>query len=219
MSELTVEVRVGPPPGEVFGAIEDSVLLRRWFGAPPGGYRLVAEGDATPGEAFRVQLLDAQGTPFAQVGRVLEVMPGEGLVLEMGWEGGPLAGETTRATLKLHAHEGGTRVEVRQGPFQSQEALVAHQGYWEACLGRLARVVAGEAVPCLEEFWDEAEGYTGPLGVAAYAVLAGLREAGAPAEDIARVEELLYTHLPRLSEETAEILSTLVNARVRGTVV
>ncbi len=31
--------------------------------------------------------LGTMGRPFAQVGRVLEVVPGKGLVLEMGWKG------------------------------------------------------------------------------------------------------------------------------------
>jgi uncharacterized protein YndB with AHSA1/START domain len=216
MNELTLEVRMDQPPAEVFRALTEPILLWRWFGAPPGGYRLAAEGEDSPGEPYRVELVDAKGSPFAQVGRVLEVMPGEGMVLEMGWEGGPLAGSgTTRASIRLHPHEGGTRVEVRQGPFESEEALEGHQRYWEASLGRLARVAAGEAVPCLEEFWYEAEGYTGPLGVAAYTLLAGLREAGAPAEAIAQVEEVLYTHLPRLPEETAGMLAALLCARAR----
>ena len=218
MSELNIELRVSHPPEAVFRALEDPILLWRWFGAPPGGYRLGAQGDDAPGEPYRVDLLDARGQPFAQVGRIVEMMPGQGMVMEMGWEGGPLAGgKPTRASFRLYPHEGGTRVEVVQGPFESREALLAHEGYWEASLKRLARVVAGEAVPTLEEFWYESEGYTEPLGVAAYTVLAGLREAGAPAEAIAQVEEVLYTHLPKLPEETAGILTALLCARVRET--
>ncbi|MBN1204729.1 MAG: SRPBCC domain-containing protein [Myxococcaceae bacterium] len=216
MSELRVEVRVARPPGEVFAAIEDPFRLRRWYGAPPGCHRVGAEGDDEPGEPFRLNLIDEKGAPFAQRGRIVSVTPGEGVVLEMAWEGRNFGTETTRAAITLRPVEGGTSVEVRQGPFPSREAQEAHRVYWEANLGRLARVASGEAVPCFEEFWEESQGFIEPLGVAAYAVLAGMREAGATPEVIAQVEDTLYAHLARVPRETAEILGAVLRRRLNG---
>jgi uncharacterized protein YndB with AHSA1/START domain len=218
MSELVLEWQVPHPPEQVFEAIEDPFRMRRWYGAPPDGFRLGQEGDmAVGGGLFRLNLLDAKGAPVVQTGRILAVQPGRKLWLELTWEGGDFGGETTRATLTFQPAGGGTRIEVRQGPFSSPEVLAAHRAYWEATLGRLTRVAGGEAVPCFEEFWEESAGFVDPLGSAAYAVLAGLREAGAAPEVIASVEETLYTHLARLPEETARVLGAVLRTRLEGT--
>lgn len=216
MSELMMDVWVARPPLDVFEAIKDPFQLRRWYGAPPGAVRLGETGGENVGEPFRVNLLDEHGVPFAQVGRVLEVHPGEGVVLELAWEGGNLGHETTRASLMLRAQDDGTRIELRQGPFASPETLEANRAYWEACLGRLVRVASGEAVPCFEECWEESSGFVEPLGFAAYTVLAGMREAGAPPETLAQVEEALYTHLARLPEETARVLGAVLHERLKA---
>ncbi|MBJ6765038.1 SRPBCC domain-containing protein [Myxococcaceae bacterium JPH2] len=215
MSELRLEQRVAVPPSDVFAAMEDPFRLRRWYGAPPGGHRLGAEGDVGAGEPFRVHVIDARGERFTQSGRVLEVSPGAGLALEMTWDGGPYGREVTRASLRLHPEASGTRIEVHQGPFSDPRAMEAHREYWEANLGRLARVAAGEPVPCFEEFWEESQGFSGPLGAATHAVLAGLREAGAAPDVVAQVEDALYTHLARLPADVTIVLSAVLRARLR----
>jgi uncharacterized protein YndB with AHSA1/START domain len=214
MRELSVNLFVAQPPERVFAAFADPFQVRRWYGAPPGCHRTGADGEVAPGEQFRVNLLDAKGAPFAQTGTILAVEPGESLELEMAWEGGDLGQEATRASIALRPVDGGTRLEVRQGPFSSRVALEAHRAYWEFALGRLARVSAGEAVPCFEEFWEESRGFVGPLAAAAYTVLAGLRESGAPPEAVAQVEETLYAHLARLPKETSEVLGAVLRARL-----
>lgn len=214
MSELAMEWWVAQGPEQVFAAIEDPFQMRRWYGAPPGGQRLGEEGDVEGGEPFRVNLLDAKGASLAQIGRILEVYPRRGFLMELAWEGGDFGGETTRLSFTLHPAEGGTRIEIRQGPFSSPEVQEAHRAYWEVNVARLARVAAGEAVPCFEEFWEESSGFVEPLGMAAYAVLAGMREAGAAPETLARLEETLYAHLARLPEETARVLGAVLRARI-----
>ncbi|NBD10021.1 SRPBCC family protein [Corallococcus silvisoli] len=214
MSDLRMEWKLPAPPDQVFPAFERPALIRRWFGAPPGCHRTHAPDPGALGQPYRVGLRDAAGRAFTQVGCIMAVEPGQSLELEMDWEGGPVPPGRTRAVLTFHPEEGGTRLELRQGPFADDAARDAHRGYWEACLGRLARVVGGEPVPCFEEFWEESRGYVGPLAVAAYAVLAGLREAGAPKEEVARVEEVLYAHLSRLPEDTAAALGAVLQSRV-----
>jgi uncharacterized protein YndB with AHSA1/START domain len=168
------------------------------------------------GDSFRVNLLDVKGAPLALTGRVLAVKPGEVLWMQLAWDGGNFGPETTRASIILNADNGGTRIEIRQGPFLSPESHEAHRAYWEANVARLLRVVSGEAVPCFEEFWEESSGFVDPLGMAAYAVLAGMREAGAAPETLAQLEETLYSHLPRVSEETAKVLGAVLRARLNG---
>ncbi|MFL5357218.1 SRPBCC family protein [Archangium sp.] len=217
MSELAMEVWVARPPSAVFAAIKEPFQLRRWYGAPPGAVRLGESGGEPVGELFRVHLLDEHGKPFVQRGRVVEVLEDEGVVLELAWEGGGALGpEPTRASLMLRAQDDGTRIELRQGPFSSPEEQEAHRAYWELCLERLKRVVSGEAVPCFEECWEESSGFVEPLGMAAYAVLAGVREAGASPETLAQLEETLYTHLARLPEETARVLGAVLRERLKA---
>jgi uncharacterized protein YndB with AHSA1/START domain len=218
MSALEMERWVAQSPKQVFKAIEDPSQLRRWYGAPPGGVRLGEEGGEEEGEPFRVNLLDAKGAPFAQTGRILAVSPDEGLLMELAWDGGDLGRETTRVSLLLRPADGGTRIELHQGPFSSPESKEAHRAYWEANLGRLARVASGEAVSCFEEFWEESSGFVEPLGMAAYTVLVGMREAGAAPELLAQLEETIYAHLSRLPEETANVLGAVLRARLNGAI-
>lgn len=216
MSELSMDWWVAQSPEQVFAAIEDPFLMRRWYGAPPGGQRLGEEGDVEGGEPFRVNVLDAKGAPLVQTGRILKVHPGRGFLMELTWDGGDFGRETTRVSFGLEPGGGGTHIEVRQGPFSSPEVQEAHRAYWESNVGRLLRVVSGEAVPCFEEFWEESGGFVDPLGMAAYAVLAGMREAGAAPEALAQLEETLYTHLSRLPEETAKVLGAVLRERLKG---
>ena len=217
MSDLDLEWKLPVSPDAVFPAFEQPSLIRRWFGAPPGCHRTHAPDPGALGQPYRVVLRDAAGRSFAQVGCIMEAEPPRFLALEMDWEGGPVPAGRTRAELTFEpGDDGGTRLLLRQGPFADDAARDAHRAYWEACLGRLGRVVAGEAVPCFEEFWEESRGFVGPLGAAAYAVLAGLREAGAPPEAVSQVEDILYTHLSRLPEDTAAVLGSVLQSRVEG---
>jgi uncharacterized protein YndB with AHSA1/START domain len=216
MNELAMEVWVPKAPEEVFQlAFDDGLRMRRWYGAPPGCFRMGGEIASGPGDTYRVDLLDSEGTPFTQEGRLLEWDEGKGMMFDMRWMGGKMSGEKTLVTISLRPAEGGTRIEVRQGPFSSPELLEAHRAYWQANLGRLKRVTAGEAVPCFEEFWEESRGFIEPLGIAAYTVLAGLREAGAASEVISQLEETLYAWLPRVPEETAAVLGAVLRARLK----
>jgi uncharacterized protein YndB with AHSA1/START domain len=215
MSELMLEVQLAQSLDDVFAAFDDPFRLRRWFGAPPGSYRTGGDGSMAPGEPFRVNLVDAEGAPFAQVSRILSVTPGQGFEMEMAWEGGNLGREATRVSITLRASGEGTQVHIRQGPFPSPEVLEAHRAYWEHCLARLARVASGESVPCFEEVWEESLGFDEPLGMAAYTVLAGMREAGAPPEVIAQVEEALYAHLGRVADDTTAVLAAVLRARLK----
>jgi len=215
MSELVLEIQLAQSLNDVMAAFDDPFRLRRWFVGPPGSYRTGGDGTLVPGEPFRVELIDAEGQAFAQVSRLLSVVPGEGFEMEMAWQGGGMGRETTRAAITLRASKGGTRIHIRQGPFSSSEAQEAHRAYWEHCLARLARVASGEAVPCFEEFREESVGFDEPLGMAAYTVLAGMREAGAPPEVIAQVEEALYAHLPRVTDDTTAALAAVLRARLK----
>ncbi|MCY1074026.1 SRPBCC family protein [Archangium lansingense] len=213
---LELEWWVAQSPEQVFAAIEDPFQMRRWYGAPAGGHRLGEEGDVEGGEPFRVNVLDAKGAPLTQTGRILKVHPGRGFEMELAWNGGDFGYETTRLSFTLQPAEGGTRIEVRQGPISSHAVEDAHRAFWKANVGRLTRVASGEAVPCFEEFWEESSGFVEPLGMAAYTVLAGMREAGAAPELLAQVEETLYSHLSRLPEETAKVLGAVLRARLQG---
>ena len=71
-------------------------------------------------------------------------------------------------------------------------------------------------MPCFEECWEESSGFVEPLGMAAYTVLAGVREAGASPETLAQLEETLYTHLARLPEETARVLGAVLRERLKA---
>lgn len=218
MSEATetflMEHRLAHPPEAVFAACSEPELARRWWGAPPGYRRVGTAGTLAPGAKFRMDIRGPGGERVVLIGQLRDVVPGRALTMATRWSGGPLDGRTTTLTLTFEPDGAGTRLALRQGPFDDPRLLEGHRAYWAHTFARLERVLAGEVIPCFEELRDESRAFQDPLGVAAYAVLAGLRGAGAPAEAIAAVEATLYAHLPDLPEETCDLLADVLRARL-----
>ncbi len=214
MNELVLAHHFAHPLAEVFQACTEPEQARRWWGAPPGYRRVGTTGTLAPGAKFRMDIRGATGERVVLIGQLREVTQDRSLTVATRWSGGPLDGRTTTVVLTFAAEGAGTRLDLRHGPFDEDRLLEGHRAYWQHAFGRLARVLAGETLPCFEELLEESRAFQDPLGVAAYAVLAGLRAAGAPAETIAQVEATLYTHLAALSAEPYGMLADVLRARL-----
>lgn len=198
-----MKVILAGSPDDVVRAFTDPFRFRRWYAGPPGAVRVGAEGSL---DAFTIRFVDDAGRPFLQRGRIVELGPAR-IVVESRWTGGGLPRAKSRAVLTLGRSGKKTHLAVRV-----PKALAP---LWRANTGRLARLLAGEAPPCFEELADEAHGFEGVLGAAAWAVLAGMREGGASPRELARVEDALYTHLARAPEETQALLRAVLQSRTR----
>lgn len=211
---LLLERSFPHPLPRVFAACAEPGEARRWWGAPAGWRRVGAEGELAPGARFRMQVRGPAGERGVLVGTLREITPPVSLAIALRWSGGPLDGRATVVVLTFRAEEGGTALALRQGPFDDEPTRAAHRAFWEAGLDRLARLLAGEPTPCFEDLLDESRAFRDPLGVAAYAVLAGLRGAGAPGETIDAVERALYAHLPDLPPDAHGMLADVLRARL-----
>jgi uncharacterized protein YndB with AHSA1/START domain len=214
VSDLVYERDLPHPPEALFAALADPHAARRWYGAPPGCHRTGIAGAFAPGSQYRMDVMGPGGERFSQVGALVGMVPGRQVTVATRWDGGPLAGAQTQATMAFAPIPGGTRVTVTEGPLPEADRRDGHRAYWAACLDRLGRLLDGAGASCIEDFETEASAYPDPLGLAAYVVLAGMREAGAPAEAIADVEERLYTHLGALDDETAGLLGSVLRKRL-----
>ncbi|MDB5101016.1 MAG: activator of hsp90 ATPase 1 family protein [Cyanobacteria bacterium RYN_339] len=212
MTDLSIAFSLPDTPAAAFEALTNPLVLRCWYGAPPGYHRVALGGAFGLGKSLTMTSKNGLGEQVVHTLTVQALGPAEHAVLDLAWDGGPLANAT--ATLSFTADAAGTQVTVHQGPFATEADADAAAAFWRASFGRLARVLAGQTLSPREELANEIKAFHDPLGVAAYGVLVGLREAGAPPEAIASVEDTLYKHLAELPAETGDMIDGLMRARL-----
>jgi uncharacterized protein YndB with AHSA1/START domain len=140
-SDLSTEatVSIDAPTDAVWRAITTPELIERWF----LGVR--TESAWTVGSSI-VHRGEYQGKPYEDRGTILELEPGRRLV-HTHWS--PVSGLEDRpehhqvVTWELEAHEGGTRLTVRETNLPSEDAKAVSERSWPSALGALRDVVEG----------------------------------------------------------------------------
>lgn len=131
------------PPERVWAAWADPVQVAQWWG--PDGFETPLDSvvvELRPGGRFELLMRETRtGDEFPVRQEILEVSEPNLLVMrhEAVPEHGLLEPIVTR--LELHAHEGGTRLEVTGGPYPAEMGPNAEQG-WVEQLEKLARVLS-----------------------------------------------------------------------------
>jgi uncharacterized protein YndB with AHSA1/START domain len=122
---LTVVAEFDAPVARVWELWADPRQLERWWG-PPSHPATMEEHDLTPGGAVAYFLTGPDGGKSRGWWRVSSVDPPTSLEFVDGFadqDGTPIAGEpTTTIQVRLGAHDGGTRMEVRAS-FGSREQM------------------------------------------------------------------------------------------------
>jgi uncharacterized protein YndB with AHSA1/START domain len=130
-------------PEQVWQAWTDPAQVVHWWG--PDGFETPPDSvviELRPGGRYDLLMVDTRsGGEFPVRQEVLEVAPPELLVLchEPMPDHGMLKEIVTR--IELHAHEGGTRVEVTGGPYPAEMGAFAEQG-WGQQFDKLARLLS-----------------------------------------------------------------------------
>ncbi|MFF9210023.1 MULTISPECIES: SRPBCC domain-containing protein [unclassified Streptomyces] len=122
---LTLVADFGAPVEQVWQLWADPRRLERWWG-PPSYPATVEEHDLTPGGEVRYFMTGPEGEKYRGWWRVTTVTPPELLEFTDGFadeDGKPADSMPTMSVrVRLTAHEGGTRMEMRSA-FDSREQM------------------------------------------------------------------------------------------------
>lgn len=147
MSEATRSVRLHrvlrAPADRVYRAFLDPDALVKWL--PPHGFTAkVHEMDARVGGRHRMSFTNfTTGTSHSFGGRYLELTPGERIRYTDRFDDPNLPGEM-EITVTLRKVEGGTELEIVQGPLPEMIPLESCYLGWQESLTLLAQLVEAE---------------------------------------------------------------------------
>jgi len=147
MSDATRSVRLHrvlrAPADRVYRAFLDPDAMVKWL--PPHGFTAkVHEMDARVGGSHRMSFTNfTTGTTHSFGGRYLELTPGERIRYTDRFDDPDLPGEM-EITVTLRKVEGGTELEIVQGPLPEMIPVESCYLGWQESLTLLAQLVEAE---------------------------------------------------------------------------
>jgi len=141
--QLCIERTLPAPRSLVYRAFTEPERMLQWFG-PHGFVATLAQLDVRAGGAWRGGMRGPDGKERIASGVYREVVPEQLLVFTYAWETDGRRGHETLCRVELSDLADGrqTRLIFRQGPFETSEAAVGHQGGWREAFEKLASKVA-----------------------------------------------------------------------------
>jgi len=140
---LELSCVVDAPAEQVFALLTEPGQLRRWWG--PHGFTVErADVDLRVGGAYRLTMRPPTGEVFHIAGEYVEVVRPARLVMTFRYEEPTPDDRETVVTLVLAAAGAGTRVDLGQGAFATQERLELHRGGWTDSFDRLRATAAAD---------------------------------------------------------------------------
>ncbi len=131
---LTMKRRLNANPAEVYQAWTDPELLVRWFG-PENVVAQEAEIDPHVDGAYRVVMLEDNGTRHEVSGRYLEVVENERLVFSWSWVTTPE--RVSRVTVTLKPDGDGTILTLLHEKLFDDAAVRGHTHGWTGSMVKL----------------------------------------------------------------------------------
>jgi uncharacterized protein YndB with AHSA1/START domain len=132
--ELVISRAFDAPRDLVFKAWTEPARLARWWG--PRGFKIPScKMDVREGGAWRVCMRSPEGSDHWVRGVFREVVAPERLAFTWAWEddqGKPK--HETVVRVDFTERDGKTRLVMRQGMFESENARDLHQGGWSSAL-------------------------------------------------------------------------------------
>jgi uncharacterized protein YndB with AHSA1/START domain len=128
------------PRREVFRAMTDADELARWWG--PQGFRTArVDLDPRPGGTLLIEMLPPDGDAFQLSGEFLQVEPPQRLIYTFRWDPPDPDDRETVVTLSFEERDEGTRIELTQGEFTTDERRTLHEGGWAESFERLRELL------------------------------------------------------------------------------
>jgi uncharacterized protein YndB with AHSA1/START domain len=129
----------------VYQAITEREHIARWM-APKGFTMPVCEGDVRVGGKWRCCMVSPEGKELWLGGVYTEIVPDRKVVCTHAWDeedGKP--GHETLLTIALEDTDGGTKLTLQQGAFDTRESRDGHRDGWNECLDKLGELLEKEA--------------------------------------------------------------------------
>ncbi|HYT16218.1 MAG TPA: SRPBCC domain-containing protein [Burkholderiales bacterium] len=137
---LSIVRKLDAAPGEVWRAITEPEMLKRWM-APSDDFKIpVAEAELRVGGRYHIIMNAPDGQVHDVSGVYREIVPNKKLVYTWAWKSTPE--RESVVTIELRAAGGGTELTLKHEQFADAEARDRHQQGWMGCLARLESAVA-----------------------------------------------------------------------------
>jgi uncharacterized protein YndB with AHSA1/START domain len=140
-SQLHLEKSLAVPNERVFAAFVDPEQLRRWWG-PIGFTVRELQFDAVEGTEYRIAIQPPEGDAFHISGIFRAVEPPHRLSFTFNYEEPDPDDQETLVRLTFEPTEGGTRVILDQGPFNTATRVDLHRDGWTETFERFERSFA-----------------------------------------------------------------------------
>jgi uncharacterized protein YndB with AHSA1/START domain len=127
-------------PEKVWRAWTDAQTLKQWMAPSDAFAVLLAEADVRVGGHYRIVMKAPDGEEHDLSGVYREVTPNRKLVFTWAWKSTPE--RESLVTVELRAAGGGTELAFKHEQFFDAAARDRHQHGWDACIGRLERLLA-----------------------------------------------------------------------------
>ena len=133
------------PRERVFQAFISPARLVKWWG--PKGFTVPAcTLDVRAGGAWRTVMRSPEGKDHIVSGVYREITPPERLVFTWGWEENGARGHETTVTIELLETPGGTRLELTQERFETEDSRNRHGQGWSSCFDCLEEALSEGAL-------------------------------------------------------------------------
>jgi len=129
--ELVIDRKFAAGPEMVFAAWTDPALVAGWFG-PQGLQVSDLDIDLKVGGAYRIAMLNTDGSPHIAVGVYREIDPPSRLSFTWAWQSDGVAGNESLVEIEFEAVDGGTLMHFRHSGFESDNAVVMHNAGWDS---------------------------------------------------------------------------------------
>jgi uncharacterized protein YndB with AHSA1/START domain len=107
---------------------------------------LLPRQELRPGGAWRTVMRSPEGKDHVVSGVYREIVPPERLALAWGWEEAGARGHETIVTIELFEAKGGTRLELTQKSFETEDARDQHGHGWSGAFDCLEQALAEVAI-------------------------------------------------------------------------
>jgi uncharacterized protein YndB with AHSA1/START domain len=137
---LELTRRLAAPRARVFDFFARADLLAQWWG--PRGFSIPSI-DFIPrvGATYRIEMRPPDSDAFELTGTFREVDVPRRLAFTFQWEPADPDDEETLAQITFEAIDDSTTVQLRQGPFKTNERHALHRDGWTKSLDKLAELV------------------------------------------------------------------------------
>jgi PPOX class probable F420-dependent enzyme len=144
---LRVQRTFNAPARDVFDALVNPEVMRRWWHPGEDWETPHAEADPRPGGRFRVVMRRPDGEEYAGSGEYTVFDPPRRLTFSWSWDDEQVLGQPSQVDITLTERDGVTEVVLTHEGLADAESAEGHAEGWEVTLDNLARKALMSQLP------------------------------------------------------------------------